>query len=89
MEFILEWGGEMELLLIEIITLQVISDFICRLTKDGRVLNKDGNEFMVADDVAEDIDEKLKVYSGEYADRISLFTIQQIQVDGTGTTTTI
>ena len=48
--------------------------------RDGRVLNKDGKEFVTTDD----IDEKLKVYSGEYADSNSItFTIQQIPNAGT------
>ena len=44
---------------------------------DGRVLNKDGNEFITADAVATEIDEKLNVYSGE-GDADATFDIFQV-----------
>ena len=50
--------------------------------KDGRVLNKDGKEFITADGINDTIDGKLKVYSGESSDDTSTFTITQVKTNG-------
>ena len=50
--------------------------------KDGRVLNKDGKEFITADGIGDTIDGKLKVYSGESSDDTSTFTITQVKTNG-------
>ena len=47
------------------------------IKKDGSVLNKDGNKFITEDAVADEIDEKLDVYSGEGA-ADSLFNLIQV-----------